>query len=92
MNKPHPSRAGNPLSEPLQESSEFNKPPADGSNTTSLPATETPKKRKPSLPTDPVLLAVARLERVLEPLSEEMRYWACEYLRIKYGKKPEPKP
>jgi len=49
-----------------------------------------PKKRKSM--TDPVLLAVARLDKLLATLPAEHAYWAFKYLSIKYGKEPEKAP
>jgi hypothetical protein len=45
-----------------------------------------PKKAKR---TDPVLLAVSRLDRIMQEVAPEQRAWAMAYLKAKYDKKPE---
>lgn len=52
----------------------------------------TPKKKRNARPTDPVLLAVARLDRLLADLPPHHAYWAFQYLALRYGKPPEQAP
>lgn len=75
MNKPHPARPDEPAL------------PANA-NEPAFP-TQEPKKKRTAKPTDPVLLAVARLSRILDEVPVEKQRWVMEYLNLCYGKKPE---
>ena len=56
--------------------------------TTHKPETAKPPKKAPR-PTDPVLLAVARLSRIMDTVPPEKQKWVMDYLKLAYDKKPE---